>query len=163
MGPRALPALLCALAVLGCPRPPPAAAARVASPHNSSKPQIRSFVLSFISHQDDPIPFEGDTENDLEVGSGATNQTGSFLREQRTVSVQTARYLTSLWLTRFVPSVYTLVLVLSLPLNITAILVFLKKMKIEKPAVVYMLNLALADVLFGEKMRGVNADVYPHG
>ncbi|NXS39772.1 PAR1 protein, partial [Balaeniceps rex] len=56
--------------------------------------------------------------------------------------------LTSPWLTRFVPSVYTLVLVLSLPLNITAILVFLKKMKIEKPAVVYMLNLALADVLF---------------
>lgn len=119
-----------------------------ASPHNSSIPQIRSFVLSFISHRDDPIPTEGDTENDLEVGSGATNQTGSFLHEQRTVSVQTARYLTSPWLTRFVPSVYTLVLVLSLPLNITAILVFLKKMKIEKPAVVYMLNLALADVLF---------------
>uniref|UniRef100_A0A8C5U3I5 Proteinase-activated receptor 1 n=1 Tax=Malurus cyaneus samueli TaxID=2593467 RepID=A0A8C5U3I5_9PASS len=64
------------------------------------------------------------------------------------VVIQTARYLTSPWLTRFVPSVYTLVLVLSLPLNITAILVFLKKMKIEKPAVIYMLNLALADILF---------------
>ncbi|KAM6227236.1 proteinase-activated receptor 1 [Spheniscus humboldti] len=146
MGPRALPALLCALAVLGSP--PPAAAARLAFPHNSSLPRVRSFVLSFINHQDDLIPTEGDTENGSEVGSGATNQTGSFLREQQTVSVQTARYLTSAWLTRFVPSVYTLVLVLSLPLNITAILVFLKKMKIEKPAVVYMLNLALADVLF---------------
>ncbi|XP_074876192.1 proteinase-activated receptor 1 isoform X4 [Buteo buteo] len=146
MGPRALPALLCALAVLGCPRPPPRPAS---PPHiNSSMPRVRSFVFSSISHQDDPIPTEGDTENDLEVGSGATNQTGSFLREQQTVSVQTARYLTSPWLTRFVPSVYTLVLVLSLPLNVTAILVFLKKMKIEKPAVVYMLNLALADVLF---------------
>ncbi|XP_056181413.1 proteinase-activated receptor 1 [Falco biarmicus] len=146
---RPLPALLCALAVLGCPRPPPAAAAaRLASPRNGSVPRVRSFVLSFVSHQDEPIPSEGDTENDLEVGSGATNQTGSFRREQRTVSVQTARYLTSPWLTRFVPSVYTLVFVLSLPLNITAILVFLKKMKIEKPAVVYMLNLALADVLF---------------
>ncbi|XP_009699991.1 PREDICTED: proteinase-activated receptor 1-like, partial [Cariama cristata] len=32
--------------------------------------------------------------------------------------------------------------------NEQSILVFLKKMKIEKPAVVYMLNLALADVLF---------------
>ncbi|XP_064294167.1 proteinase-activated receptor 1 isoform X2 [Phalacrocorax carbo] len=62
--------------------------------------------------------------------------------------MQTAIYLTSPWLTRFVPSVYMIVLVLSLPLNITAILVFLRKMKIEKPAVVYMLNLALADVLF---------------
>lgn len=100
------------------------------------------------SQEADLIPVDDDTENDLEVGSEATNQTTSFLPERRMMSVQTARYLTSPWLTRFVPSVYTLVLVLSLPLNITAILVFLKKMKIEKPAVIYMLNLALADILF---------------
>ncbi|XP_064294166.1 proteinase-activated receptor 1 isoform X1 [Phalacrocorax carbo] len=150
MGPRALPALLCALALLGCPRPPPAAAAaRAAFPYNGSIPRVRSFVLFSGNHQDDPIPTGGDTENDSEFGSGATNQPGSFLHKQRTkVSMQTAIYLTSPWLTRFVPSVYMIVLVLSLPLNITAILVFLRKMKIEKPAVVYMLNLALADVLF---------------
>ncbi|XP_010131091.1 PREDICTED: proteinase-activated receptor 1 [Buceros rhinoceros silvestris] len=118
------------------------------SPYNSSMPWIRTFVMSFLNDEDDLIPTEDDAENDLEVGSGATNKTGSFLPEQRMVSVQTARYLTSPWLTHFVPSVYTLVLVLSLPLNITAILIFLKKMKIEKPAIVYMLNLALADVLF---------------
>ncbi|NXP48121.1 PAR1 protein, partial [Heliornis fulica] len=143
-----LPAVLCTLALLGTFSP--AAATRVASPHNSSMPQIRTFVFSFPIDDNEllDIPLESDTGNDLEAGSGDTNQTGSFLREQRTVSVQTARYLTSPWLTRFVPSVYTLVLVLSLPLNITAILVFLKKMKIEKPAIVYMLNLALADVLF---------------
>ncbi|NWS42327.1 PAR1 protein, partial [Probosciger aterrimus] len=140
-----LPALLCALAVLGCP---PAAAASRASLYNSSTLQIRSFMISIVSHQDDHIPIDGDTENDLEAGSGATNHTRSFVHDQQIVSVQTARYLTSPWLTRFVPSVYTIVLVLSLPLNITAILVFLKKMKIEKPAVIYMLNLALADVLF---------------
>ncbi|XP_027527367.1 proteinase-activated receptor 1 [Neopelma chrysocephalum] len=144
MGPRAL---LCALALLCCPRSPPAGAATF--PNNSSVPRVRSFALfSSVGHHDDLIPIEGDTENDLEVGSGATNQTGLFPREQRMVSVQTYRYLTSPWLTGFVPSVYTFVLVLSLPLNITAILVFLKKMKIEKPAVIYMLNLALADVLF---------------
>ncbi|XP_065518339.1 proteinase-activated receptor 1 isoform X2 [Lathamus discolor] len=145
MGPRALPALLCALAAL-C-RPPAAAASR-ASLYNSSTLQIRSFMISIVSHQDDRIPTEGDIENDLESGSGTTNHTRSFVHDQRIVSMQTARYLTSPWLTRFVPSVYTIVLVLSLPLNITAILVFLKKMKIEKPAVIYMLNLALADVLF---------------
>ncbi|XP_009082705.1 PREDICTED: proteinase-activated receptor 1, partial [Acanthisitta chloris] len=117
-------------------------------PNNSSIARGRSFVLSSASDQDDLIPLEGDVEYDLEAGSGASSQAGSTLREQRKVSVQTARYLTSPWLTRFVPSVYTVVLVLSLPLNITAILVFLKKMKIEKPAVIYMLNLALADVLF---------------
>ncbi|NXK39849.1 PAR1 protein, partial [Piprites chloris] len=144
MGPRAL---LCALALLCCPRSPPAGA--TAFPNNSSMLLVRSFVLfSSDSHHDDRIPIEGDTDNDFEVGSGATNQTGLFPREQRMVSVQTYRYLTSPWLTSFIPSVYTFVLVLSLPLNITAILVFLKKMKIEKPAVIYMLNLALADVLF---------------
>ncbi|XP_071587835.1 proteinase-activated receptor 1 [Heliangelus exortis] len=147
MGPRVLSALLWALSLLGCPCPSPAAA-RLDSPYNSSVPRVRSFVFIFPSHQDDPIPIEGDTEDDLEAGSGATNKTESFPHEQQTVSVQTSRYLTSPWLTRFVPSVYTLVLVLSLPLNITAIVVFLKKMKIEKPAVIYMLNLALADVLF---------------
>ncbi|XP_065518338.1 proteinase-activated receptor 1 isoform X1 [Lathamus discolor] len=119
-----------------------------ASLYNSSTLQIRSFMISIVSHQDDRIPTEGDIENDLESGSGTTNHTRSFVHDQRIVSMQTARYLTSPWLTRFVPSVYTIVLVLSLPLNITAILVFLKKMKIEKPAVIYMLNLALADVLF---------------
>ncbi|KAM4879713.1 proteinase-activated receptor 1 [Sylvia borin] len=135
-------ALLCALALLCCPP------SRPGFPNNSSKPGIRSFSVRYSSSPDaDLIPIDGDIENDLEIGSGATNQTGSFLHEQ-VMSVQTARYLTSPWLTRFVPSVYTLVLVLSLPLNITAILVFLKKMKIEKPAVIYMLNLALADVLF---------------
>uniref|UniRef100_A0A8C9MPU3 Proteinase-activated receptor 1 n=1 Tax=Serinus canaria TaxID=9135 RepID=A0A8C9MPU3_SERCA len=122
---------------------------RLCFPNNSSIPHIRSFSIRFSSSPEaDLIPVDGDTENDLEVGSGATNQTASFLPERRMMSVQTARYLTSPWLTRFVPSVYTLVLVLSLPLNITAILVFLKKMKIEKPAVIYMLNLALADILF---------------
>ncbi|XP_016160128.1 PREDICTED: proteinase-activated receptor 1 isoform X2 [Ficedula albicollis] len=111
-------------------------------------PGPRTFsIRSSLSSEADLIPID-DTENYLEVGSGDTNQTGSFPHGQRMMSVQTARYLTSPWLTRFVPSVYTLVLVLSLPLNITAILVFLKKMKIEKPAVIYMLNLALADVLF---------------
>ncbi|XP_059692454.1 proteinase-activated receptor 1 isoform X1 [Haemorhous mexicanus] len=136
-------ALLSALALLCCPPPRPG------FPNNNSIPHIRSFSMRFSpSLEADLIPVDGDTENDLEVGSGATNQTASFLPERRMMSVQTARYLTSPWLTRFVPSVYTLVLVLSLPLNITAILVFLKKMKIEKPAVIYMLNLAFADILF---------------
>ncbi|XP_040191908.1 proteinase-activated receptor 1-like [Rana temporaria] len=57
-------------------------------------------------------------------------------------------YLTSWWLTRFVPSVYTVVLLVALPLNIMAIIMFLVKVKVKKPGVVYLLNLAAADVLF---------------
>lgn len=64
------------------------------------------------------------------------------------ISKDASGYLTSAWLTLFIPSVYTGVFVVSLPLNIMAIVVFILKMKIKKPAVVYMLHLATADVLF---------------
>nr|XP_003921004.2 proteinase-activated receptor 1 [Saimiri boliviensis boliviensis] len=64
------------------------------------------------------------------------------------ISEDASGYLTSSWLTLFVPSVYTGVFVVSLPLNIMAIIVFILKMKVKKPAVVYMLHLATADVLF---------------
>ncbi|XP_040202883.1 proteinase-activated receptor 1-like [Rana temporaria] len=48
---------------------------------------------------------------------------------------------------RLVPSIYTVVFLVALPLNIMAILMFLVKIKVRKPAVVYMLNLATADLL----------------
>ncbi|XP_074850343.1 proteinase-activated receptor 1 isoform X2 [Carettochelys insculpta] len=96
-----------------------------------------------------PEDIDSDTEGDSEIGSGSVNLTTAIVSTQtRGISHDAERYLTSQWLTRFVPSVYTLVVMLSLPLNITAILVFLIKIKINKPAVVYMLNLASADVLF---------------
>ncbi|XP_073480407.1 proteinase-activated receptor 1-like [Aquarana catesbeiana] len=56
--------------------------------------------------------------------------------------------LRSWWLTRFVPMVHTVVFLVALPLDLMAIVMFLVKMKVKKPAVVYMLNLATADVLF---------------
>ncbi|CAI9547821.1 unnamed protein product, partial [Staurois parvus] len=64
------------------------------------------------------------------------------------ITVTAQYYLSSLWLTKFVPSVYTLVVAVALPLNIMAIIVCVFKVKIKTPAVVYMLNLAAADVLF---------------
>ncbi|XP_072270068.1 proteinase-activated receptor 1-like [Pyxicephalus adspersus] len=64
------------------------------------------------------------------------------------ISNTTQYYLSSQWLIKFVPSVYTLVVVVSLPLNILAVIVFVFNIKMEKGAMVYMLNLAVADVLF---------------
>ncbi|XP_071972683.1 proteinase-activated receptor 1-like [Engystomops pustulosus] len=64
------------------------------------------------------------------------------------ISNNTEFYLYSQWLTKFVPSVYTVVFTVALPLNFMAILMFILKIKIKTPAVVYMLNLAAADVLF---------------
>ncbi|XP_073468229.1 proteinase-activated receptor 1-like [Aquarana catesbeiana] len=57
-------------------------------------------------------------------------------------------YMNSWWVTKLVPSIYTVVFLVALPLNIMAIIVFLVKMRVKNPAVVYLLNLAAADVLF---------------
>ncbi|XP_073511141.1 proteinase-activated receptor 1-like isoform X2 [Phyllobates terribilis] len=57
-------------------------------------------------------------------------------------------YLSSRWLTLFVPVIYIFVFLFALPLNIKAIIIFMVKTKVQKPAMVYMFNLALADVLF---------------
>nr|DBA29661.1 TPA: hypothetical protein GDO54_005726 [Pyxicephalus adspersus] len=57
-------------------------------------------------------------------------------------------FLNTHWsVTRLVPTIYTVVFLVSLPLNIMAIIMLLVKMKVRKPAVVYMLNLAAADLL----------------
>lgn len=93
-----------------------------------------------------------DAENDSNSGSGHISQSRSMRRPQMRnvtrISEDAVQFLTSPWLTVFVPSFYTLVVALSLPLNILSILMFLIKMKVKKPAVVYLLNLASADVLF---------------
>ncbi|XP_072270086.1 proteinase-activated receptor 1-like [Pyxicephalus adspersus] len=57
-------------------------------------------------------------------------------------------YFQSPWLTRFIPSVYIAVFLISLPLNIIAIIIFLFIVKVNTPAVVFMLNLAAADIHF---------------
>uniref|UniRef100_A0A8C5Q846 Proteinase-activated receptor 1 n=1 Tax=Leptobrachium leishanense TaxID=445787 RepID=A0A8C5Q846_9ANUR len=57
-------------------------------------------------------------------------------------------YLTSSWLIKFIPCIYSLVFIISMPLNVMAIIIFLFKMKVRNPAILYMLNLAVADVLF---------------
>ncbi|XP_059581082.1 proteinase-activated receptor 1 [Alligator mississippiensis] len=117
---------------------------------SNSSARGRTFVgyNKYITYE--PIPeltFDNNHNNgnDSEVGSTSINKTKV---PARSISEDAERYLASRWLTRFVPSVYTFVVLTSLPLNIVAILVFLIKIKIKKPAVVYMLNLASADVLF---------------
>ncbi|XP_077327002.1 proteinase-activated receptor 1-like [Lithobates pipiens] len=45
------------------------------------------------------------------------------------------------------PSVYTVVFLVAFPLNIMAIVIFLVKVKVRRPTMIYMLNLATADVL----------------
>ncbi|XP_062269537.1 proteinase-activated receptor 1-like [Platichthys flesus] len=57
-------------------------------------------------------------------------------------------FLTGSVSTILIPFFYTLVCLISLPINICAVVAFTLKIKPKKPAAIYMLNLACADLLF---------------
>lgn len=50
--------------------------------------------------------------------------------------------------TILMPSFYTLVCLISVPMNVIALLAFARRIRPKKPAAIYMLNLASADLLF---------------
>ncbi|XP_068127824.1 proteinase-activated receptor 1-like [Hyperolius riggenbachi] len=72
----------------------------------------------------------------------------TFFLNDDNITVDAKSHLSRNLLNRFVPSVYTLVVAVSLPTNVMAIIMFVFITKISSPVVVYMLNLAVADVLF---------------
>ncbi|XP_062269287.1 proteinase-activated receptor 1-like [Platichthys flesus] len=65
-----------------------------------------------------------------------------------TISEEALLFLTGSVSTILIPSFYTLVCLISLPINICAVVAFTLKIKPKKPAAIYMLNLACADLLF---------------
>uniref|UniRef100_A0A8C6VK89 Proteinase-activated receptor 1 n=1 Tax=Naja naja TaxID=35670 RepID=A0A8C6VK89_NAJNA len=116
---------------------------------NDTWPGPRSFLIKVQEGEYEPIPLsDNDAENDSEIGSASSSLSRTRSLPKYGLVEDVERLLFSGWLTYFVPGVYTLVVFLSLPLNITAIFLFLQKMKVKKPAIMYMLNLAFADVLF---------------
>ncbi|XP_069793966.1 proteinase-activated receptor 1-like [Narcine bancroftii] len=76
------------------------------------------------------------------------NYSFSNKKVQVRVSDAARSYLTSLWMTFVIPFIYTFVFTASLPLNFLAILIFLFKIGFRNPTVIYMMNLAVADLLF---------------
>uniref|UniRef100_A0A286ZU96 Proteinase-activated receptor 1 n=1 Tax=Sus scrofa TaxID=9823 RepID=A0A286ZU96_PIG len=115
--------------------------------------ELRSFFLrKYTDFEQIPLKDVEDQNDesafDVDVQLSANNRSGLPRSPPVFISQAASGYLTSTWLTVFIPSVYTGVFLVSLPLNVMAIIVFVLKMKIKKPAVVYMLHLATADVLF---------------
>ncbi|KAM5331774.1 proteinase-activated receptor 1 [Glossophaga mutica] len=153
MGPRQLLLVAAGLSLCG-----PLLSARTRGRHpelqtRNDSADPRTFFLRNSNSGFEPIPLEDyEEKNESEIPGDRVSSVnhGSPLQKPPSVfiSKDASAYLTSSWLTLFIPSVYTGVCVLSLPLNIVAIVVFILKMKIKKPAVVYMLHLATADVLF---------------
>lgn len=65
------------------------------------------------------------------------------------VSEETKEFLQGRLADTFIPTTYTLVFIVSVPLNLVAMVMFVHRIRPKKPAVIYMLNLACADLLFG--------------
>ncbi|KAF3695883.1 Proteinase-activated receptor 1 [Channa argus] len=64
------------------------------------------------------------------------------------ISEEAKAFLQGRLATTFVPTVYTLVFIISVPLNLVAMMMFVHHIRPRKPAAIYMLNLACADLLF---------------
>ncbi|KAI5088320.1 ras GTPase-activating-like protein IQGAP2 isoform X1, partial [Silurus meridionalis] len=64
------------------------------------------------------------------------------------VSSKASQYLQGSLMTVFIPSVYMLIFIISVPLNVLALIMFTRRIHPKKPAAIYMLNLACADLLF---------------
>lgn len=64
------------------------------------------------------------------------------------ISKEAELFLTGPISTFLIPSFYTLVCVISIPINVCAIVAFALRIHPKKPAAIYMLNLACADLLF---------------
>ncbi|XP_036382167.1 proteinase-activated receptor 1 [Megalops cyprinoides] len=118
-----------------------------AIPFNGS---VRTFSGFFLTVTDEPIEFL-----DVQEGS-ASGFSSESTRERKPpvtkkhyyISKEASQFLTGSLVTAFIPSVYVLVFIISVPLNGAAVFMFVRKIRPKKPAAIYMLNLAVADLLF---------------
>ncbi|XP_061589879.1 proteinase-activated receptor 1-like [Cololabis saira] len=107
----------------------------------------RMFVMFPDQFTDEPIPpeyFPGDDDVKLNRSTGVWRRNITQTR----MSEEALQFLSGPVSTILIPSFYTLVCALSLPINIFAVLAFARGIQPKKPAAIYMLNLACADMLF---------------
>lgn len=121
----------------------------------------RTLSSHVVTVTDEPIEYidpslldkdDGDIGSGLEaepVSKHGVHRTDVPFRKYYFVSEENKAFLQGHLLTSFVPTVYTLVFVISVPLNLIATVLFGCRIHPKKPAVVYMFNLACADLLFG--------------
>nr|XP_057927706.1 proteinase-activated receptor 1 [Doryrhamphus excisus] len=124
--------------------------------HNASEPFLRTFSGRPLREDDVDYLDLSVLYND-DPGSGSLSQAEPVRRhhsphphrKQYFVSEEAKLFLKGCLSTAFVPTVYTFVFIISVPLNLVAAVIFVHPVRPRKPAVIYMLNLASADLLFG--------------
>ncbi len=79
----------------------------------------------------------------MEIYNETTNVLNTF-----GISEESVDFLKGLLVTRVMPSFYIFIILISLPLNALALVVFTCRIREKKPAVIYMSHLACVDLLF---------------
>lgn len=85
--------------------------------------------------------------NEQQLGNSTRllNRTILFRPE---ISEEALLFFTGPLSTVLIPSFYTVVCLISLPVNVLAVVAFARRIRPKKPAAIYMLNLACADLIF---------------
>nr|XP_046231037.1 proteinase-activated receptor 1-like [Scatophagus argus] len=125
-----------------------AAAASAAGANASARG--RTFSLFKIPVTDEPIdPSEILGAEDIDK---VNHSSGDRMRDQTNfetrISEEARLFLTGQMSTILIPSFYTLVCLISVPINICAVVAFGLRIRPKKATAIYMLNLACADLVF---------------
>ncbi|XP_070780923.1 proteinase-activated receptor 1-like [Enoplosus armatus] len=126
------------------------ARAASAAANNGSTMKVRTFVHFDPSVTAEPIPLDelpdGDVSKVNRSNRGRVRNETTSRRPE--ITEEALQFLTGPVSTVLIPSFYTLVCLISVPINICAVLAFARRIRPKKPAAIYMLNLACADLLF---------------
>lgn len=112
---------------------------------------VRTFSGFFITVTDEPIDYldvQDDSGSGLEPVSQPRKKHHPVVKKRYYISEEASKFLTGRVVTAVIPTIYTFVFVISVPLNLLALVMFVRKVRPKKPAVIYMINLASADLLF---------------
>ncbi|KAG1942144.1 proteinase-activated receptor 1-like [Pimephales promelas] len=116
------------------------------SPNSSSSSNKTRKEIVFLSFAGRSNYKDGHPCNVTDLNAAKCNRT-TFL-EIFSISHEAVLFLKGLMVTRIMPSFYILVVLISFPLNALALVTFTCKIRVKKPAVIYMSNLACVDLLF---------------
>lgn len=126
--------------------------ASVQLPNNETTNLVRTFSGFFITVTDEPIDYldvQEDSGSGLEPASQPRkNHHHPVVKKRYYISQEASKFLTGRVVTVVIPTIYTFVFIISVPLNLLALIMFVRKVRPKKPAVIYMINLACADLLF---------------
>ncbi|XP_039545338.1 proteinase-activated receptor 1-like [Pimephales promelas] len=102
------------------------------------------FVGGFLRKNKPQAPKKTNTSSSAEAYSHNT----TVIPETFNILDEAVLFLKGLRVTRVMPSFYILVVLISLPLNALALVTFTCRIRVKKPDVIYMSNLACVDLLF---------------